>query len=326
MSERLTLTEKLTKVIKKSPAIRGLLIKYFGTQILQFFGRANNIRVRSSSDYFDLSHVKQTVRINKIHFLYGFDIINSFEYYFSAVEPITSFGKQLVDYSTPRYHDVIGYDRHPVFFPSFSEPIVTTNQYIDFSNLKDGSTAIDIGAYSGLTSLVFKDIVGATGTVVAVDADKLNLIALKKNVAAYEAVTANKVEILYGAVWTHDRGLEFSTEGNMGSSAADIVGSGRGTVTKVPSFKLSQVAAMFNLEKVDFIKCDIEGAESVIFEDRDFFAKFHPRIIVETHLINGEETTGKCVSDLESYGYTCKRVAQTGSTLPLIECYPPSEK
>jgi hypothetical protein len=76
MSERLSLTEKLTKVIKKSPAIRGLLIKYFGTQILQFFGRKNNIRVRSSADYFDLSHEKQTVRINKSHFLYGFDIIN----------------------------------------------------------------------------------------------------------------------------------------------------------------------------------------------------------------------------------------------------------
>jgi FkbM family methyltransferase len=323
MSERLTLTEKLTKLIKKSPAVRAFLIKYFGTQILQFFGRKTNTRIRSSLDYYDLSQKNHTVRISKNHFLYVFDIINSFEYYFSAVEPIDSFGKKLVDYSTPRYHDVIGYDRHPVFFPSLSEPIVTTNQYIDFSNLKAGSTAIDIGAYSGLTSLVFKDIVGPAGTVVAVDADKLNLIALEKNVSAYEAVTSNKIEILYGAVWMHDNGLEFSTEGNMGSSAADIVGSGRGTVTKVPSFKLSQVANMFNLEKIDFIKCDIEGAESVIFEDREFFEKFHPRIIVETHLINGEETTNKCVSDLESYGYTCKRVTQTGSTLPLIECYPP---
>jgi FkbM family methyltransferase len=323
MSEHPTFIENLTMTIKKLPALRQFLIKNFGKQILQFFAIKNNIRIRSSADYYDISKNNETVRINKKHFVYGFDIINSFEYYFSAVEPIDSFGKKLVDYSTPRYHDVVGYERHPIFFPSFSEPIVTTNQYIDFSNLKSGCTAIDIGAYSGLTSLIFKDLVGADGTVIAIDADKLNMIALEKNIAAYKAVTSNKVEILYGAVWSHDKGLEFSNEGNMGSSAADIVGSGRGTVTKVPSFKLSQVASMFNLEKIDFIKCDIEGAESVIFEDHDFFEKYHPRIIVETHMVDGKETTNKCVSDLESYGYTCKRVVQTGSTLPLIECYPP---
>jgi FkbM family methyltransferase len=323
MSERLSLTEELTNFIRKFPKFRNMLIKYFGTQILQFFGRKNNISIRSSRDYFDLKHTGRIVRISKKHFLYGFDIINSFEYYFSAVEPVNNLGRPLVDYSTPRYHDVIGYNRHPVFFPSFSEPIVTTNQYIDFSKIEAGSTAIDIGAYSGLTSLVFKDIVGPSGTVIAIDADQFNMTALKKNASAYESVTHNKIEILYGAVWTHDKGLEFSTEGNMGSSAADIVGSGRGSIVKVPSFKLSQVAKMFNLDKVDFIKCDIEGAESVIFEDDEFFKEFHPRIIVETHMVNGKETTEKCVSDLESYGYTCKRVVQTGSTLPLIECYPP---
>ena len=42
----------------------------------------------------------------------------------------------------------------PVFFNSLSEPIVTAKQYNDFANLSEESIAIDLGAYSGLTSIL----------------------------------------------------------------------------------------------------------------------------------------------------------------------------
>jgi FkbM family methyltransferase len=51
----------------------------------------------------------------------------------------------------------------------------------------------------------------------------------------------------------------------MGSSAASIVGNNRGLVSKVASFTLSSIANKFKLQRVDFIKCDVEGAEKVIF-------------------------------------------------------------
>jgi hypothetical protein len=109
----------------------------------------------------------------------------------------------------------------------------------------------------------------------------------------------------------------------MGASAVGIVGSYRGRVVKVPSYTLGAIADHYRLNRVDFIKCDVEGAENVVFTDKEFFERYSPRIIVETHFVDGVETTAKCVADLERLGYTCRKVEQDGWALPLLECSRP---
>lgn len=285
---------------------------------------AQGIEIRLGADFMDFIRGDKIVRIAIKHFIYGTDIVNSFDYYFSAVEHGRRFGKSLVDYSQPKYHDVVGYPDHPVFFPSLAEPMVTTTQYMEFAGLSAGMTALDLGAYCGLTSLIFKSAVGKSGTVVAVEADEQNLAALKRNFALYQRVKGDAVHLLEGAVWKDNGGLEFSSEGNMGSSAASIVGTSRGNLRRVASYTLSTIVEKFALERLDFVKCDVEGAEAVIFEDARFFERFRPRIIIETHLVNNLETTDKCIEDIEVYGYTCNEIHQDGVTLPLLECYPPA--
>ncbi len=302
-------------------------------QIDQFYQRLNHIyqgianekgiEIRLATHYIDFNKNNQTVRIAIRHSVYVLDVINSFDYYFSAVEPIDFNNRKLVDYSIGRYHDVVGFTLFPVYFPSLSEPTVTTTQYLEFADLKPGGTVIDLGAYAGLTSILFKESVGATGKVVAVEADEQNVVAMNKNFNLYHKFCDGKIEVLFGAAWNHCNGLQFSSEGNMGSSASDIVGNDRGNVITTPSFTLSKIADLFQLESVDFIKCDIEGGEVVVFQDQAFFEKFRPRIIIETHLVENHETTDVCIKDLEAFGYTCKRIHQTGVTLPLLECYPP---
>ncbi len=159
------------------------------------------------------------------------DIINSFDYYFSAVIPFQHLGRNIVDYSTPRYHDVVGFKAFPILFPSFSEPLITATQYMDFASLSEGMTVLDLGAYSGFTSIIFSQAVGETGTVVAVDADIQNIDCIKRNFSNYKKYSDNKIFLLEGAVWENNDGLEFSCEGNMGSSAASIVGNNRGLVS-----------------------------------------------------------------------------------------------
>ena len=319
--------------VKNAPVLRRILtrlakplLQLREKSIIKNSARQQGISINFYPEHIDFRRADQLIRISRQHLVYSRDIINSFDYYFSAVEPLYYSELRLVDYSTPRYHDVIGYERHPVYFTSFSEPIVTTKQYMEFSGLRPGAVAIDLGAYSGLTSILFKDAVGPTGTVVAVDADNRNIVAIRKNIASYNRATNETIELLYGAVWKHDRGLDFTTEGNMGSSASEIIGIDRGKTTPVPSYKLSDISRKFSLDRVDFIKCDVEGAEVFLFEDASFFDSFKPRIIIETHIVDGIETTEKCVSDLQKYGYECKRIYQTGVTLPLIECYPPQRR
>lgn len=321
----MNIMQYVKRILSKNPLIKSIIVKALMPAYLRKIASSKGLKVTFHSEFIDFTNKKlETVRLSVRHMVYGKDITDSFDYYYSAVLPIQLGKHNLVDYSLPRYHDVVGFEKHPVYFPSLAEPVVTTHQYLEFANIKASDVVFDLGAYSGLTSIIFKDMTGASGTVIAVDADEQNIHAINKNFSLYNKISGNTLELLNAAVWNHNHGLDFSNEGNMGSSAAEIVGASRGKVRRVSSIKLSQISEKYALKRVDFIKCDIEGAESVIFEDESFFEKYKPRIIVETHFVDGIETTDKVMLDLGRYGYTFKRIEQKGVILPLLECYPPT--
>ena len=179
---------------------------------------------------------------------------NHFDHYFSAVIPLEISGLSLVDYSTPRIHEVVGYDSHPIMFPSLAEPIVTTKQYLDFAGLHDGSVVLDLGAYSGLTSIVFDQAVGNSGRVVSVEADPLNIRCIKTNFNLYKKITGRRIELVEAAVWKDNDGISFSAEGNMGSSAVGHVGAYRGQTVRVQTLTLGKIVEQFDLQRVTFHK------------------------------------------------------------------------
>jgi FkbM family methyltransferase len=300
------------------------VVRWARPKVLARSAHGSGIQVQAAPSTLDVVRDGNVVRISKEHAVYLPDILTSFDYYFSAVKPLSWRGRNVVDYSSPRYHDVIGFDDFPILFPSFSEPLVTTTQYLDFAGLEPGMSVIDLGAYAGLTSIMFARQVGPSGHVIAVDADAENMSCIEENTRRYRERTGQQIELLRGAIWNHDNGIEFSIEGNMGSSAASIVGRQRGKVSRVESFTLANVVEKFGLSRVDFVKCDVEGAEQVIFDDERFFSRFRPRIIVETHLVGGVETTEHCIEQLSRWGYVCRRIPQHGVTLPLLACTPPT--
>jgi len=285
--------------------------------------RQHGLNVEFGKDVIDIAKGKRVVRINRAHAIYANDVVSGFEFFHGAVVPEQVGGTELVDYSAPKFHEMPGFSLHPVFFNSLAEPLVTADQYLDFAQLRAGSVAMDLGAYSGLTSILFRERCGKSGTVVAVEADTANIVAVHKNFELYQKRAGKRIELIEGAVWIHDEGVSFSAEGNLGSSATDCVGDRLGQAELVPSFTLSSIAHRYDLPKVDFIKSDIEGAEGVIFGDSDFFQRFRPRIIVEVHPVDGELTTDKVKADLSKHGYTFELVDQIGSRLPLLRCTPP---
>lgn len=335
---------KIQKIIKEIPVIGPSLVRMSKTysrifnqsptsltpeeayyQSLNEDAKKLGLGVAVNSDSIDVINGDRVVRVNRRrHNFYTPDIINNFEYYFSAVQPVLNNGFRMVDYSQPKYHDVVGFDLQPIFFSSFAEPVVTNKQYADFAQLKQGDTVIDLGGYSGLCAIMLKDIVGKEGRVITVEADADNYSSLLKNCNLYKKITGCDIEILYGAIFNHNNGVAFSQEGNMGSSAIDYVGEGRGNRVSVPSFTLSKIAELFNISRVDFIKCDVEGAEAVIFEDDNFFAKYNPRIIIEAHYAFGSESINNGIHRLEKYGYSLREVRQDGLNVdvPLIACTP----
>ena len=283
--------------------------------------KKKGIKINFYKYHIDFVKSINVVRVSNKHFVYSMDIINSYDYFLNSVKPVNDYNNNLlIDFSTPRYHDVIGYEKQPILFPSLAEPISTTSQYIKFANLRNDSVVIDLGAYSGLTSMLFKDYC-KEGVVIAIDADELNLKCIESNFKLYKTISSGKIELLSGAIWKDNKGLNFSNEGNMGSSAVSIIGERGGSMKFVNSFTLSDIVDKFSLNRVDFIKCDVEGAEAVIFEDDNFFKIFKPRIIVEPHFVNGILTTEIVKNHLNKYGYKFNLIEQYGYDLPLLQCY-----
>ena len=128
-------------------------------------------------------------------------------------------------------------------------------------------------------------------------------------------------------MWSSDGEVDFAHDGNMGASSTSIVGR-RGNVSKTKTLTLSSIASFLHLSKIDFIKCDIEGAEIEIFKDENFFNLYHPKIIIETHYLNNytEMTTEVVINQIKKYNYEIKEVKQDGFDLPLLECIPIKSK
>ena len=316
---------QIKKIIKNTPLLLPLVIFYRqSVSKYKIIKKAKNKLIRVEFHQFSIDFISQNkiIRISNKHIIYSMDIINSFEYYYNSVFPVDDFnGNLVVDFSNPKYHEVVGFESQPIIFPSLAEPIITTTQYLDFADLQNDSVVIDLGAYSGLTSILFKQKC-FYGDVIAVEADKKNLNCISKNFKLFKTITGLEIKLLNGAVWNHNQGLFFSNEGNMGSSAVSIIGERIVKSKKfINSFRLIDIANKFFLKKINFIKCDVEGAEAVIFNDDDFFAKFKPRIIVEVHFVDGQMTTAAVENTLRKYGYKFNLIEQHGVVLPLLHCY-----
>lgn len=253
---------------------------------------------------------QRTIKIARKHEIYSSDIERHFDHYFDAVTN----NDGVVDYSAAAFHLVNDFGFMPIFFPGFAEPVKTTKQYLDFAGFKEDSVAIDLGAYSGLSSILFS-LAGAR--VFAVEADPVNIFACTKNFESFVDHGGKEIPLIGKAIWRDNCGVHFSSEGNMGSFIGE--GSGRGTGVQVPSITLFDLAESFSLEKIDFIKCDVEGAEAHIFFQQQFFDKYNPKIIIESHYSDGAMTTDKCIYALERFGYRVSVCEQDGADFPLLK-------
>jgi len=248
------------------------------------------------------------------------DMIEFFDFFFGAVQAEGA----VADFSRPRRHRLVGFDEFPVLFPSIPEPYVTTKQYLEFASLKAGDVVLDLGAYAGVASVAFARKVGPTGAVFAFEPDTGNFRAATENINTARRFGYPPVTLINKAVWCDNDGLDFSCEGASGSSAVSIVGSGRGSVVRVPSTTLSEFFKENHISRVDFIKIDVEGAEvEVLDSSRELLSRTRPKIVIDTHIVAGIPTTERCCQILKEIGgYETRIVDQPGGTLPLIEASP----
>ncbi len=127
--------------------------------------------------------------------------------------------------------------------------------------IKEGDTVIDAGSYIGYYSILTSKLVGSKGKVYAFEPSPETQGLLQKNL---ELNNCNNVQVFKGAITEKAGEISyFVSKTNLSGSSkypgyADPIGF-RGVEIKVPTISLDEVIGD---GRVDFIKMDIEGAET----------------------------------------------------------------
>lgn len=147
--------------------------------------------------------------------------------------------------------------------PGCYEP--QTERFIRQS-VKLGMTVLDIGANTGYTTLLLADVVGPYGQVHAVEPTPANYELLQKNVSANGLKHVHTYNIALsdrkGKVTLH---IDPGNDG--GNTIGNVTGEGwkgHATIT-VDSETLDSFLELVGIGNIDFIKIDVEGAESLVF-------------------------------------------------------------
>lgn len=169
--------------------------------------------------------------------------------------------------------------------------------------VKPGFHCIDIGANLGYYSVKLSNIVGSSGKVYAVEPVPMFYEIWKRNTARF---ALRNIELFPYALGSEECVVK------MGMPMVD--GLAHHGMTKVTSGTNEKFAASFEaqmkvpdqlfakIDKLDFIKCDIEGYENVAFGNmKQTLAKFTPLIQSE---LGGDSNRKKVITQLEDMGYT----------------------
>lgn len=177
--------------------------------------------------------------------------------------------------------------------------------------VRPGMTVLDIGANAGFLTLLLADLVGPTGRVFCFEPCPETYKLLEKNIRANDLKYVRTFPVALSnrngtAVLTRNpRNDGANTLGDL-SASADLAGwDVEQLKVQVPTLTLDDFLEEQDVERVDFVKIDVEGAETMVFEGarRLLSRPDAPAIVCEVADRN-QRSVGRTCSDLRSMLYS----------------------
>ena len=144
-----------------------------------------------------------------------------------------------------------------------------------------GDITLDCGANVGVT--VHEELAAGARTVVAIEPAPENLECLRRNYS--KEIASGQVILVPKGVWDKEDFLTLRVDPK--NSAADsfvLQREGAVDLERVPLTTIDQLVTELKLERVDYIKLDIEGAEpKALAGARETLAKYKPRLSVASY-------------------------------------------
>lgn len=181
--------------------------------------------------------------------------------------------------------------------------------------VQKGDTAIDIGANLGYYSRPLSQIVGNEGRVYCVEPVPVIFEVLKRNM--HRRANATLLNYALGEEsgcvdMVNDTVAEVGYFGTGRNAVSDGQSSAEAIHFTVQMRRGSELFAA--LERLDFIKCDIEGYERIVLpEMRALIERFHPVVLLETD----GDTRRDMVAMFADMGYRAYTLSDDGSECPL---------
>jgi len=154
--------------------------------------------------------------------------------------------------------------------------------------VEKGDIVIDCGANIGVASLLFAQKAGKEGKVIAIEPEEKNYQVLEKVSKLNEGKVAPIIPLKV-AVYKEDCWLELNVGTHPGAHALSTYYDERkafllNTTEKVQALKIDTLVESLGLERVDFIKMDIEGAEvDGLLGAEETIKRFKPKLAICTY-------------------------------------------
>jgi FkbM family methyltransferase len=155
--------------------------------------------------------------------------------------------------------------KFPLFFRANSSDLWNLRQIFqlreyDFDFPNPPRRILDLGAYVGFAAVYFANRF-PSAKIICVEPDKANFELLRMNTVAYP-----KIKLIHGAIWHHSAWVNLKEKmgGEDWAGVFEEKEEGRGCVQ---AYSVGELLRTNGWTNVDYVKCDIEGAEVEVFSD-----------------------------------------------------------
>ncbi|MBP7477215.1 MAG: FkbM family methyltransferase [Chitinophagales bacterium] len=208
---------------------------------------------------------------------------------------------------------IIDVDKYYFMYEGLSE-LFAERVHFQYFAPNQGDCVVDCGANVGFFTVQAAKMIGENGRLIAIEPDADNHKLLLKNI---EANGLKNVTVVNAGVWSKKDVLTFNVGIHPGEHSFvlhdDIIHQEGIRKIEIPVDTLDNILANEGVTKVDFVKMDIEGAETEAIKGMNgVLAQEGVKWVVEAgHLVDGEMTFHKVEAYMKERGY--KNLSTDGS-------------
>ncbi|MGH9438813.1 MAG: FkbM family methyltransferase [Terriglobia bacterium] len=160
-------------------------------------------------------------------------------------------------------------------------------------DLPEPRRILDLGSNIGLTMAHFACLY-PRAQILGIELDRGNLEICRLNISPY----ADRCEVIWGAAWSHGGQVSYGGKTEWGFRVGETSQANQ----SVDAYTLDRLIDRLGTP-VDFVKMDIEGAESSVLAHPDSWIQAVRCLKIEIHQ---PYTVAACVHDLQQAGLSCE--------------------